>query len=191
MEVQRLGAKFFARDGRDVELTEFIPLFHRWIQTQAVPGLLIDVADYAHVHHGPGIVLIGHEGDYATDLTGGRMGLLYTRKRLFEGDLEARLQMVCRLALLGCRALEEAPELGGRLSFPCDEMVLIFSDRLRAPNTSETERAVEPVVSRLVDRLWPGRVVTRRRPEDPRERFALHLKADEAPGPAGLLERLQ
>jgi len=29
-----------------------------------VPGLLIDVADYAHVPDGPGVILIGHDVDY-------------------------------------------------------------------------------------------------------------------------------
>lgn len=190
MDLQRIGIKFFARGGERVELPEFIPVFHRWIQTNAVPGLLIDVADYAHVFRGPGIMLIGHEGDYATDMAEGRMGLLYARKRMLEGTLEDRFAEVCRLALLGCRALEEAPELGGRLRFPCDEMAVVVSDRLLAPNTAETEERLEGPLSALVARLWDGKVAGRTRPSDPRERFSLHLRFDAAPGAAELLSRL-
>ena len=51
-----------------VELEEFIPVFHDWIQTQQLAELLIDVADYRHVPHGPGVVLVAHDAHYAMDL---------------------------------------------------------------------------------------------------------------------------
>ena len=50
----------------DVDPEAFVPVFHDWIRRGAVEGLLIDVARYGHVHHGPGIMLVGHEGDYAS-----------------------------------------------------------------------------------------------------------------------------
>ena len=40
-------------------------MFHRWIQTRAVDGLLIDVADYTHLKDGPQVLLAGHEGNYS------------------------------------------------------------------------------------------------------------------------------
>ncbi len=43
-----------------IRLDDFIPLFHRWIQEQAIDGhLLIDVHDYSHIQQGPGILLVG------------------------------------------------------------------------------------------------------------------------------------
>ena len=77
---KRIALKFFADSAAEVPLEPFIKLFHRFIQEQAVLGLLVDVADYAHVPHGPGVILIGHDVDYAVDSTAGRTGLLTTAK---------------------------------------------------------------------------------------------------------------
>ncbi|MBY0396577.1 MAG: hypothetical protein K2X91_08940, partial [Thermoleophilia bacterium] len=77
----RIGVKLYAEDPAAVRPDRFIPVFHGWIQRGAVPGLLIDVADYAHVPQGPGVMLIGHEADHAIDLGEGRPGVLYQRKR--------------------------------------------------------------------------------------------------------------
>ena len=43
----RFGIKVFLSESPDPDLHTFVPMFHRWIQTHAVDGLLIDVADYA------------------------------------------------------------------------------------------------------------------------------------------------
>ena len=66
-DLQRIVVKFHLDDGSPVELDKVIPVFHRWIQTGAVEGLLIDVADYSHVPQGPGVMLIAHEGNYALE----------------------------------------------------------------------------------------------------------------------------
>ena len=81
---QRIKVKYFVQEPAAVDLPAFIPVFHHWIQEHRVEGLLIDVADYKHMQNGPGIVLIGHEADYALDLAGGRPGLIYDRKRQWE-----------------------------------------------------------------------------------------------------------
>ncbi|MCL4267882.1 MAG: hypothetical protein KJ069_32245, partial [Anaerolineae bacterium] len=92
MSVNRITIKFFIAGGEGYEVTNVTPIFHRWIQTEAVPGLLIDVADYKHVAEGPGIILIGHEVDYALDMGHGRAGFLTRRKRINGGTLAENLQ---------------------------------------------------------------------------------------------------
>ena len=84
---QRIDVRFLVSpDPRaPVDLEPFIPLFHRFIQQGALEGMLIDVADYAHVPGGPGVLLVGHDVDYAIDSNRGRASLLVTRKRF--GDL--------------------------------------------------------------------------------------------------------
>ncbi len=78
----KFGVKLFFANPRDRELTEFIPVFHGWIQRQALPGhLLIDVHDYSHVFHGPGILLVAHEANLSIDEAEGRRGLVYVRKQ--------------------------------------------------------------------------------------------------------------
>ena len=57
-----------------------IELFHPWVSQQSLPGLLIDVADYQHVPNGPGVVLVGLEGEWYLN----ESGLRYSRKGLAE-----------------------------------------------------------------------------------------------------------
>ncbi|MEI6084510.1 MAG: hypothetical protein WCS70_09435 [Verrucomicrobiota bacterium] len=82
METHKFGVKLFITNPAAKPLKDFIPVFHGWIQSQALPGhLLIDVHDYSHVHHGPGILLVSHEANLSLDEAEGRRGLVYIRKQ--------------------------------------------------------------------------------------------------------------
>lgn len=154
MNPGRVSAKFFSHDdsGTGLDLTPFIALFHEFIRTQAVPGLLVDVVDYAHVPEGPGVVLIGHDVDYGIDLEDGRPGLKVTRKRCRELPLVESLRDTLSRALQAIREIEREPE--AKLGFPLDSLELAFPDRLAVPNRAETSgpitREIAPV---LVDLL--------------------------------------
>ncbi|MBE2224018.1 MAG: hypothetical protein IAF02_20940 [Anaerolineae bacterium] len=138
----RINAKLFVTEETAVSLPTIVPVFHRWIQTQAVPGLLIDVADYKHVPDGPGILIIGHEGDYSLDQANGRSGLLYTRKREWPtDDFKQRLHLVIGLAVQAAQVLSADESLN--LAFRTDELELTFADRLNTPNTRETLAALQ------------------------------------------------
>ena len=89
--LQRFILKIFVEPASAGEPSTIIPVFHRWIQESAVPGLLIDVADYTHLVDGPSVLLVAHEANYALDGIGGRPGLSYTRKQPSEGTLPERL----------------------------------------------------------------------------------------------------
>ena len=93
-----------------MDLALAIPVFHRWIQEQALPGLLVDVADYRHVPEGPGVVLVAHEAIYGLDLGGGRLGLLYNRRTRLDAAPAEALPQAFRAALEACRKLEQEPE---------------------------------------------------------------------------------
>ena len=134
---QKIQLKLFLTDDSALDLHDVIPVFHRWIQQQTVGGLLIDVANYAHVPSGPGVMLIGHEVDYAIDLSDGRTGLLHTRKpsrtagnQSFAQELQTAIN-----ALFAARdALTNDPALN--LQFSPHELELRIADRLLAPNTA-------------------------------------------------------
>lgn len=175
MEAQKFGVKFFAEDPRAVKAEEFIPVFHRWIQTRRVEGILIDVADYSHLPEGPGVVLIGHEADYFMDASEGPLGLLYNRKQPLAGSPSERIGGAFRAALRACELLEE--DFEGRLKFRRDEALFLVNDRLLAPNTEETFAAARPHLGGALASLFPGRKVDLRRMEgDPRRRFAVRVK---------------
>ncbi|GIK56323.1 MAG: hypothetical protein HND44_17530 [Chloroflexi bacterium] len=134
MSVNRITIKFFIKDGAGYEIINVTPIFHRWIQTEAVPGLLIDVADYKHVAKGPGIILIGHEVDYALDLGHGRAGFLTRRKRINGGTLAENLHDALATAVAAAHQFTEDTGLALRP----DEIEITFPDRLHAPNNAET-----------------------------------------------------
>lgn len=190
MDLQRIGFKFFVDTPEALRLAEVIPVFHRWIQAAAVDGLLIDVADYQHVEGGPGVMLIAHEGNYALDLSGGRLGMLYSRKHPSGGTLAERLVVACRTTLRACRQLEVAPELDGRVRFRGDEFVFLTRDRLLAPNSEETQTHLAPALSSLLAAMYGDARTTVCREPDPRELFALTVTASAPAGIAGLLARL-
>lgn len=190
MELHKLGVKFFVQDPASVGFLEFIPIFHRWIQTRALDDLLIDVADYSHVHAGPGILLVAHEGNYGVDETGNRRGLLYYSKHPLEGDLAVRLTTVCRKTLQACRLLEREPELEGRIKFRGEKLQVFANDRLAAPNTDETFAAFEPALTEFLARLYPGEEYLLIRETDPKERFSVTVRASVPVEVGTLLERL-
>lgn len=190
MDSSKLSVKFFFRDAQAVEQEAFVPVFHRWIQQHALPGhQLIDVADYAHVPEGPGIVLVSHEANLSTDEVGHQRGLLYFRKTPIEGDFEARLREVFRSALLSCKLLEDDEALAGEVAFETDALLFRVHDRLLAPNTAETYADVKPTLESFLSKLYGGNVTLSHEPND-ETLFEVKVTAGSSPSVDELLKRL-
>ena len=193
MELHRFGFKIFAAastNGESLDPLALIPVFHRWVQHQALADLLIDVADYSHMHAGPGILLVAHEGNYGYDETGNRWGLVYYNKRPLSGELDGKLATVCRKLLSACHKLEQEPELAGRLRFRGDELQFFTNDRLLAPNSEQTLADLDPALRTLLGTLYPDQTCELVRESDPKERFSVTATVAEAVGVGTLLERL-
>ena len=155
LDAQRVAVKLLCRTPHDLSPREFVPVFHRFIQRQQIDGLLIDVVDYRHVYHGPGVVLIGHEADLCTDQEGGALGLLYRRKQPAAGDFVARLAEATGALLTAARLLEAEPAFSGRLQYLENELQVRWHDRLHAPNEAGTWSLLAPEIERFARRLWP------------------------------------
>ncbi len=188
MDAYRLNVKLDFAAEAAVDLGRLIPIFHRWIQEGRLAELWIDVADYRHVPDGPGVMLIAHEGHFGVEAVGGRLGLLYARKRPAGGGFPQRLRAALGKALAAGRCLEREAALED-LNLPGDRWTLSIQDRLLAPNDETTRRAVEPELRRLLDRLYPGGFELHRQ-DDAAECFALRVEAGEAPGINALRQRL-
>jgi len=149
MELSRFGLKLFATDPAAMQERTFVPIFHSWIQKQAVEKhQLIDVHDYSHIHHGPGILLVGHEGNFSTEMGEGIPGLVYFRKQPagnFEETLRASLKAILQAAAL----LEAEPGLEGRFRLRRDEFLFISNDRLLAPNNAASFEAIKPALAKV------------------------------------------
>jgi hypothetical protein len=186
MNVQHINIKFFIENPETVNLADYAAVFNTWIQKQRLDELLIDVADYLHVHHGPGIMLIGHEADYSLDHRVGRLGLLYNRKEQLEGTTQEKFAQAARAALSAAQILENE----NSLKFRGSEVQLIVNDRLLVPNTAETFTSLEPDLRSFFDQLYEGAEYLLAHHADPRERFTINLTTKSSFNVTTLLKHL-
>jgi hypothetical protein len=177
MNSQRIQVKLYATAAQDPE--RFIPVFHRFIRDRVFDELMIDVADYGHVKDGPGVVLIGHASDYYADQSEGRFGLLYTRKRNGPPPSE-RLADALRRAFNAARLLEKEPGLDG-VRFATNELLLRFTDRLRAPNDAATLSTLEAELAPLTGKLYGPSGVSVEKVGEARDVLSVRVKAANAP----------
>ncbi len=189
MNLDKINVKFFAEDYSEVPLTAFINIFHSWIR--ASDGDYYDVTDYSHMHAGPGILLIAHEANISIDNTGNRLGLLYNQKQSLQGSNREKLHSIFRLALDYCRRIEGEPSLQGKFKFRGDETLILINDRLLAPNTEETFRALRPDLEDLARTLCGGADFTLRHQTDLKTRFSVQIKSAAPFEITTLLENLE
>ena len=188
MEAHKLQVKIFASPNFAPPPEVFIPIFHGWIKHHVLPELMIDVANYAHVPKGPGVVLIGHACDTFMDEADGRLGLLHNRKRAAPPPPE-RLSDAFRRALHAANLLEQEPTLAGKIRFSPNEFLFRINDRLAAPNTNATFMALKPEVDAFCARLFQGPYELGR-VGDPQSLFSLKIVCPAPTTVATLLGRL-
>ncbi len=177
--MQHFRVKIYAATQPDFDSANAIPVFHRWIQNQTLGELLIDVADYAHVPAGPGVLLVGHDAFYGLDHAGHRIGLLYTRRTALEGSVATRIAQAYDSCLRACRLLEAEPEFAGRIKFNSADWDLSVNDRLLAPNNEQSWRALEPsLLEFLGGRFGEGKCLAKRTGE-PRDLLTVSLRGPE------------
>ena len=175
MDLQKLNVKFFVEPPDTVPLTEFIEVFHSWIQ--ATDGDYHDVADYSHMQDGPGIVLIANDANVSIDESGGRRGLLYNRKAPLAGSNQERLRTVIRAGLENCRRLQREPALAGKMKFSGDGILISVNDRLAVPNTRESLESLKPDLEAVAGRLFDGPGLAFSYETDSRQRFSVAVRA--------------
>lgn len=189
MDAYKLVVKFFVKDSPELSADAFVPAFHSWIQNQLVrEHLLVDVADYQLVHHGPGTVLVAHEGNFSTDRAEGRLGLQYNRKQPSAGTFADKLAAVFVIVLEGCVRLEEDAKLAG-LRFGGDEVILRINDRLAAPNTAATFESIRGDLESFLVELYAGEAVELHHEPHAEKLFEVRIKSPRAVSAATLLER--
>jgi len=187
VELQHVNVKLLVKDPGNVDLQAAVPVFHTWIQGQIFDELLLDVADYSHVPEGPGVMLIGHEADYALDNTDGKLGVRYNRKAPLPGSNRDRLQQAARSSLKAFERL--AQDL--KLNFNGWDIEIVINDRLLAPNNEGTRRAAEPDLRYFLGRLFGGAEYGLTHPPEPRRLFGLTVKAAREFSIAELVKNLE
>jgi hypothetical protein len=174
MDTQNLTFKLFTADGVDAPPHDVVRAFHRWIQERALDELLIDVADYAHVHRGPGVLLVAHEAHYGFEHgSDGRLGLKYARKRGAVGTLGERIGVALKKVVTAARLLETDPALA--LRFRSDELRFSIEDRLHAPNDAGTLGTVTAALAPVLEAAFGAAPLLTHRLAA-REPFAVHVR---------------
>jgi sulfite reductase (ferredoxin) len=191
MDFQHVNVKLLIENPEEVELEPLIPVFHTWIEDQNGDELLIDVADYTHVPAGPGIVLVGHEGNYSVDNTDNRLGVRYNRKAALDGTNQERLAQAVRAALTACQRLESEPRMDGKLRFNGQDIEIFLNDRLIAPNNNATREAAESDFQVFFQKLFRGKEYSMNYGNDPRQLFTAYVKAAQPVSVSELLEALE
>ncbi|MBF0492161.1 MAG: hypothetical protein HQM15_05220 [Deltaproteobacteria bacterium] len=178
MSLQHLNIKIFTdENSKQIPLGTYLPIFHRWIQNKVTKEMLIDVADYAHVPAGPGVMLIGHQANISMDNIGSRLGLLYNRKVADEGTNEALLRKTLKAALTHALRLQEDAAVKGKLEFLGNDLQFIVNDRLLAPNTKENLKILQRDLAAVLDLLFGDKNYSFETAQDSRERLNVEVKA--------------
>src|SRR5579872_4533839 len=190
MELNHVNVKLLVKNPESVNLEPVVPVFHNWIQGQVYSGQLLDVADYRHVPDGPGVVLIGLEGDYSLDNLDGRLGVRYNRKAATNGSIQDRLKQAAHAALSACQRLEGEGALAGKLHFNGQDVEVFINDRLLAPNNEKTRAALKPEIESFANKLFGAGKYSLTYNTDPRRLFTVYLKATQPVSSADLLKNL-
>ena len=168
---------------------ELFRIFNEWI-SESSEEVLIDVADYKHLNHGPTTILIGHEANYFLESIDQSKGLVYARKQPQEGDLSTRLTLTLLASLRGCMKLESHPELQGRLKFNGNEVRFIANDRLQALNTEDNIQLFKQHLSPVLDTLFSPNNYTFENEKQPNERLGVIARTTESADLSDLFKKL-
>ena len=175
MDLQKLRIKIFCEQPSSIPLTDFINIFHGWIQ--ATDGDYHDVADYSHMQAGPGIVLVANDANLSIDETDNRRGLVVSQKGRLGGSNQEKLRHVLRAALASCRKLQEEPTLNGRLRFAMNEVAISVNDRAVATNSIEAFTKLKAEIAPVVPEFFGNAELQFERNDDPRQRWNVRLRS--------------
>jgi hypothetical protein len=155
-DLQRIQIKIAADAPSGLRLDPFLEIFARW-RKETHPAEWVDLADYAHLPRGPGIVLAGQRCNIAFDLADPGPGILYTAKKGLSGSHTERLSAAMQWCLEFSKRLIAEPEFPKDVRLRTDSLELRFNDRLETPNTPETAAELRPAVEQVLNALYgPG-----------------------------------
>ena len=153
---QKFDLRLFADVAPDLGMDEIsnriLEIFGRWRLEEGEE--LMDLADYAHVPEGPGILLIGHRWQFGVDWANSKPSLFYSSRKGLSGDLSERLgQALSGLFQKSARLLGEDSMATG-LTPQLGELEIAFNDRLSFPNNPASDKVARPAVDAVLAKLY-------------------------------------
>lgn len=174
--LQRIDVKLLLDAPPDPDLDPFLVIFHRWRQRSDHPADWVDLADYAHMPNGPGVLIAGKRDTFSINLNPPGPGILTSVRRGLEGSVEDRFREAFR------RARELNSDLFAEPEFPSEFRVrdgaweVFLNDRLRFPNSDESDRIVRPGLAAALG-IPPGSL---QRHSIPHARLGYSVRLDSA-----------
>ena len=176
MKLQKFGIKLFFDTTNNYKSTDYIPVFHKWIQNKLINDhLLIDVADYSHILDGPGVMLIAHEGNFSLDQENNQFGLMYMRKTNLDGAFGDRFINVLSTVIDAAKHLTN----NTNLNFINNSFRFIANDRLYAKNTLENQNLYKKEIQRVIKSNYPHNNIYYEDISSKGERLAFSVKFDD------------
>ncbi len=175
MEPHRISVKLYLDGPAPLDPEAVVPAFHRFIREDAVGGIPIDVARYAHVVNGPGVMIVGHQLDFAIDLAEGRPGISVTRKRDATGGLAQQVRELAAWAARLSLLLQDDDAVGAAARVGTGEALVTILDRYEAPNDDQTLVRADPYLREAFEPLSDGAGVEATRVGASRDPFAARI----------------
>ena len=178
MDLQQINVKVFTTEDSEINYTNFIKVFNRWME-EADSDDYLNYADYSHVDPGPGVLLILKQANYSIDSAFHQLGFLYNRKHAVDGNNAEKIHEALTEVLSKCELLEASAELENAAHFNGGDLLFMINNRHIAPNTPEIAASIQAELTPILEQMYGGDDFTvERTSEDPRERFALRISAD-------------
>jgi hypothetical protein len=189
-ELQRIQVKVFGDAPKSLNLDPFIEIFGRWRGEREHPAQWVDLADYAHVPAGPGIVLVGLRANFSFDMADPAPGVLYAARKGLQGSAAERVVSALRSCLeLTSRLLAE-PQFPKEVALRSNSLQVRFYDRLVTPNTESVRQELQPAMRQSLDLLFGANAYEARPAQDPKELCSFSVLAHKTEPLNVLLERL-
>lgn len=188
--LQRIQIKILADAPPGLSLEPFLEIFGRWRHEQDDPAQWVDLADYAHMSHGPGVVLIGHRISIGFDTDAPQPGIVFTARKGMSGSHGERISAAFRWCLELSRRLTAEETFSANVRLRTGEIELRFTDRLATPNAASTDAELRPAVTQVLDALFGSGGYTLAPEKDPAECYGFHVSASKSEGLDALLARI-
>lgn len=172
MNWNKLGIRLKISPPKGRVVSDYIPVFHRWIQGQVFEDhLLLDVHNYSHVKDGPGVLLVAHEGQFSLSFDEVNPTLSYVRRRSFDlgGKPQECLRKVFKTVLLAASMLE-----GEGVAFMNVQFDVLVNDRLNMSSVNDFIQ-LESVLSDFLRQHLKGVDFLIEHSQDPSGRLTLVL----------------
>jgi hypothetical protein len=180
MDLQRIDLKALLDAPRDVKLDALLGIFARWRNDKDHPACWVDLADYAHMSRGAGVVIVGKQGMFGVTRFDPGLGLFYSGRADYDGSYEKRILESFRRHLALAAALHREPDYPAELQATTGAWELSVNDRLNFPNTEQTDRLLRPAIEAALDKLFGSGSYEITADNDHQRRYGFTLRANNA-----------